>query len=97
MSALGQKQTCRNVQPMSALPPKADIGTQPSEPAKCQKRTFSAIQLLRRLSRALRHEQKLSRSTITMPFVCLANPIVKDLRFLPHHDGDTRLPHRQQS
>ena len=29
MSALGQKQTFRNVQPMSALPPKADIGTQP--------------------------------------------------------------------
>ena len=25
MSALGQKQTFRNVQPMSALPPKADI------------------------------------------------------------------------
>ena len=28
MSALGQKQTFRNVQLMSALPPKADIGTQ---------------------------------------------------------------------
>src|SRR6516225_5298408 len=28
MSALGQKQTSR-LQPMSALPPKADIGTQP--------------------------------------------------------------------
>jgi hypothetical protein len=25
MSALGQKRTLRNVQPMSALPPKADI------------------------------------------------------------------------
>ena len=29
MSALGQKQTSRHLQPMSALPPKADIGTQP--------------------------------------------------------------------
>ena len=28
MSALGQKQTSRQLQPMSALPPKADIGTQ---------------------------------------------------------------------
>jgi hypothetical protein len=28
MSALGQKQTSRHLQPMSALPPKADIGTQ---------------------------------------------------------------------
>jgi len=28
MSALGQKQTLRQLQPMSALPPKADIGTQ---------------------------------------------------------------------
>ena len=27
MSALGQKQTLRGVRPMSALPPKADIGT----------------------------------------------------------------------
>jgi hypothetical protein len=31
MSALGQKQTFPNVQPMSALPPKADIGTQPRD------------------------------------------------------------------
>src|SRR6516164_5436177 len=28
MSALRQKQTSRHLQPMSALPPKADIGTQ---------------------------------------------------------------------
>jgi hypothetical protein len=28
MSALGQKRTFPNVRPMSALPPKADIGTQ---------------------------------------------------------------------
>jgi hypothetical protein len=27
MSALGQKQTSRHLQPMSALPPKADIGS----------------------------------------------------------------------
>ena len=27
MSALGQKQTLQGVSPMSALPPKADIGT----------------------------------------------------------------------
>src|SRR5215472_8744371 len=31
MSALGQKQTFRKVQSMSALPPKADIGTQPRD------------------------------------------------------------------
>jgi len=31
MSALGQKQTFRNVRAMSTLPPKADIGTQPRE------------------------------------------------------------------
>jgi hypothetical protein len=29
MSALGQKQTLQHVRTMSALPPKADIGTQP--------------------------------------------------------------------
>ena len=29
MSALGQKQTLQQVRAMSALPPKADIGTQP--------------------------------------------------------------------
>ena len=29
MSSLGQKQTSRHLQPMFALPPKADIGTQP--------------------------------------------------------------------
>src|SRR6516165_5747866 len=29
MSALGQKQTSKRLHPMSALPPKADIGTQP--------------------------------------------------------------------
>ena len=28
MSALGQKQTLQSVKPMSALPPKTDIGTQ---------------------------------------------------------------------
>ena len=31
MSALGQKQTSRHSQSMSALPPKADIGTEPRE------------------------------------------------------------------
>src|SRR6516162_1344261 len=31
MSALGQKQTSWHLQPMSALPPKADIGTQPCD------------------------------------------------------------------
>jgi hypothetical protein len=31
MSALGQKQTLQSVRPMSALPPKADIGTQPRD------------------------------------------------------------------
>jgi len=31
MSALGQKQTLRHLKPMSALPPKADIGTQPRD------------------------------------------------------------------
>jgi hypothetical protein len=31
MSALGQKQTSERVQSMSALPPKADIGTQPRD------------------------------------------------------------------
>jgi len=30
MSALGQKQTSRLLEAMSALPPKADIGTQPA-------------------------------------------------------------------
>jgi hypothetical protein len=28
MSALGQKRTLKRLEPMSALPPKADIGTQ---------------------------------------------------------------------
>jgi hypothetical protein len=31
MSALGQKQTSAHVRVMSALPPKADIGTQPRD------------------------------------------------------------------
>ena len=31
MSALGQKQTLADVRVMSALPPKADIGTQPRD------------------------------------------------------------------
>jgi hypothetical protein len=31
MSALGQKQTLRHLQSMSALPSKADIGTQPRD------------------------------------------------------------------
>jgi hypothetical protein len=31
MSALGQKQTSEQVRAMSALPPKADIGTQPPD------------------------------------------------------------------
>src|SRR5215471_18748861 len=31
MSALGQKRTFREVETMSALPPKADIGTQPRD------------------------------------------------------------------
>jgi hypothetical protein len=31
MSALGQKQTSKRVQSMSALPPKADIGTPPRD------------------------------------------------------------------
>ena len=31
MSALGQKQTFQRTLPMSALPPKADIGTQPRD------------------------------------------------------------------
>jgi hypothetical protein len=29
MSAVGQKRTLRHMEPMSAIPPKADIGTQP--------------------------------------------------------------------
>src|SRR5262249_24395754 len=39
MSALGQKQTSRHLQPMSALPPKADIGTQPLNVRFVPKRT----------------------------------------------------------
>ena len=31
MSALGQKRTFRDAEAMSALPPKADIGTQPRD------------------------------------------------------------------
>jgi hypothetical protein len=31
MSALGQKQTLQSMKPMSALPPRADIGTQPRD------------------------------------------------------------------
>jgi len=45
MSALGQKQTLAHVRVMSALPPIADIGTQPRVmSALCQKRTYSAQQ-----------------------------------------------------
>src|SRR5262249_9926403 len=42
MSALGQKRTSRLVGGMSALPPKADIGTQREMSALCQKQTFCA-------------------------------------------------------
>jgi len=31
MSAMGQKQTSQSLRPMSALPPKADIETQPGD------------------------------------------------------------------
>ena len=44
MSALGQKQTLQSVRPMSALPPKADIGTQPRMSALCQKQTYAVQQ-----------------------------------------------------
>src|SRR5262249_38266918 len=37
MSALGQKQTFREGQPMSALPPKADIGTRSWDVCFCAK------------------------------------------------------------
>ena len=40
MSALGQKRTLKDVQSMSALPPKADIDQQGRDVRLCQKRTF---------------------------------------------------------
>src|SRR5262249_48507636 len=50
MSGLGQKQTSRHLQPMSALPPKADIGTWPSSPVLCLRyRTDSDARGLRLL------------------------------------------------
>src|SRR6516165_10212314 len=43
MSALGQKQTSRHLQPMSALPPKADIGQ-----CDCDVRIVPKADILRR-------------------------------------------------
>ena len=42
MSALGQKQTSRHLQPMSALPPKADIALHRSECPLCAKADIQA-------------------------------------------------------
>src|SRR6516165_5691755 len=42
MSALGQKRTSRHLQPMSALPPKADVGTQ-SRNSLCANSGHSAL------------------------------------------------------
>ena len=59
MSALGQKQTSRHLQPMSALPLKADIGTQQrdvrfvpkADQVRCSKKSgFLAAVLLWQLS-----------------------------------------------
>ena len=50
MSALGQKRTLKRLHPMSALPPKADIGLSREMFALCQKRksaTCLDFQLLR--------------------------------------------------
>ena len=49
MSALGQKRTFREVEAMSALPPKADIGTGPLGRGS---RTTSRLPVLRRTTAA---------------------------------------------
>jgi len=49
MSALGQKQTWRHILLMSALPPKADIGTQPRHVRFVPKADISISQLAMRL------------------------------------------------
>ena len=50
MSALGQKQTSRHLQRMSALPPKADIGTQPPDVRFVPKADIATDQLNVRLT-----------------------------------------------
>jgi hypothetical protein len=45
MSALGQKQTWQRILLMSALPPKADIGTQPGDVRLCQKQTLACYSI----------------------------------------------------
>ena len=47
MSAMGQKQTSAHVRVMSALPPKADIGTQPRDVRFVPKRTHALQQFCR--------------------------------------------------
>src|SRR5215813_7388669 len=44
MSALGQKQTSRHLQPTTAFPPKADIGTQPLNVRFVPKADISVIE-----------------------------------------------------
>jgi hypothetical protein len=63
MSALGQKQTSEYVRSMSALPPKADIGTQSRKSALCQKQIF--LRAPRRLGRPLEHASCLTRLVVT--------------------------------
>ena len=48
MSALGQKQTSRLLEAMSALPPKADIGTQPRDVRFVPKADIGFIRSARR-------------------------------------------------
>ena len=50
MPVLGQKQTLRHLQPMSALPPKADIALHRSECPLCAKSGHSAVRQKRRYS-----------------------------------------------
>jgi len=44
MSALGHKQTLKRLDPMTALPPKADMDQQAVMSALCQKRTHALQQ-----------------------------------------------------
>src|SRR6516225_622533 len=81
MSALGQKQTSEHVWAMSALPPKADIGTQPPD-----------VRFVPKADIAVRPKQK----PRTMPGLRVLSEVFNSTRSVPLYFANARRPHRSR-
>jgi len=79
MSALGQKRTSEHVQSMSALPPKADIGTQPCDVRFVPKADIGCHQLTWLLRRG---------QSATLEVLALAKPYRLDVEWSAHQPND---------